>query len=136
MAPRHHRETIDRTPALAAVTCLALGAISLGCAPRSEIHWVNDTTFVVPRANIAEQVQESYGRSPTWHLRATAALDHNCPLDRVAVVAERRDAGAPAYFVVRACDIDHMYMEHGGAYVVVTRRAPVAQANEKKGPNR
>jgi hypothetical protein len=112
-----------RSPCSAAVLlalCLpALCLPALGCgAPEPALRWVDDATFVAPRATIIDNIRASLGSDDYASLRIAAALEHNCPLEDVSVTLEQRMSSAEPRFVLRICGDEHTYLELDGQIFV------------------
>ncbi len=86
--------------------------------------WVDETTFVAPKSGLFAAVERSLGGDLFEPLRLAAALDHNCPLEGVAVVATSESAGTHARFRVEVCGEARDYLRYpGSGFIDVTRTA-------------
>jgi hypothetical protein len=105
-----------------ASSTLLLAALA-GCATAKQpaVRWVDETTFVAVKPALLDGVRERLAGDPSWHLRAAAALDHNCPLEKVAVLGMQMQRGAPTRYALVVCGEGRVYLQYPGAgYVDVS----------------
>lgn len=137
-----HPSTSHLTPLLS-VTFVAALAMGCGGASQSSVHFVAEDTFVVAAADIAESVPKAWvlpWRDPELAVRTAVALEHNCPLEGVAVIYERA-TGSSARFTVRVCGVERVYQEFEDlGFIDVSRAvasaiAPVVDPSSAAAPN-
>ncbi|MBL8743734.1 MAG: hypothetical protein JNK04_21640 [Myxococcales bacterium] len=93
------------------------------------MRWVDDSTFVAPRASIIDSIRHSLGSDDYASLRIAAALEHNCPLEDVSVTLEQRMSASEPRFVLSVCGDEHTYLElEGPVFVEVLPPRPAVEA--------